>query len=226
MRIGFLVFDQITQLDLTGPLQVFSQAPGYACHLVAGDLTPRPTDGPLTLAPTTTFDAAPAMDMVCVPGGYGVAAAMADEETLDWLKAQATTSRWITSVCTGAFILGAAGLLKGRKATTHWAYHDLLARFGATPLNQRVVFDGPVVTGGGVTAGIDFALEILARESGEATAKTIQLVLEYDPSPRFEGSPDTADGDVLSALNASVYDARRAVMGDAVARAVEKLASR
>jgi cyclohexyl-isocyanide hydratase len=141
------------------------------------------------------------MDMVCVPGGYGVAAAMADDKALGWLKAQAESCRWITSVCTGAFILGAAGLLKGRQATTHWAYHDLLAKFGATPVKQRVVFDGPVVTGGGVTAGIDFALEILAQESGEATAKTIQLALEYDPAPRFEGSPETADGDVLSALN-------------------------
>jgi cyclohexyl-isocyanide hydratase len=224
MRIGFLVFDQVTQLDLTGPLQVFSQAPGYQCHLVAGDLTPRPTDGPLTLAPTATFNTAPAMDMVCVPGGYGVAAAMGDEKALAWLKAQAESCRWITSVCTGAFILGAAGLLKGRQATTHWAYHDLLAKFGATPVKQRVVFDGPVVTGGGVTAGIDFALEILARESGEATAKTIQLALEYDPAPRFEGSPETADGAVLSALNANVYDARRAVMGEAVERAAVTLA--
>lgn len=219
MRIGFLVFDQVTQLDLTGPLQVFSQAPGYQCHLVAGDLTPRPTDGPLTLAPTITFDTAPAMDMVCVPGGYGVAAAMADHKALGWLKAQAESCRRITSVCTGAFILGAAGLLKGRQATTHWAYHDLLAKFGATPVKQRVVFDGPVVTGGGVTAGIDFALEILAQESGEAAAKTVQ----HDPAPRFEGSPDTADGDVLSALTSRVYDARRAVMGEAVDRAVQSL---
>jgi len=223
MRIGFLLFDQVTQLDLTGPLQVFSQAPGYECHLVARDLTPRPSDGPLALVPTTTFDTAPAMDMVCVPGGYGVAAAMTDTAALDWLNAQAGNARWITSVCTGAFILGAAGLLKGKKATTHWAYHDLLAQFGATPVRQRVVFDGSVVTGGGVTAGIDFALDILAAESGERTAKAIQLALEYDPSPRFEGSPDTADSEVLATLKSGVYDARRAAMGEAVARAVKHL---
>lgn len=224
MRIGFLVFDQVTQLDLTGPLQVFSQAPGYECHLVAGDLTPRPSDGPLLLTPTTTFETAPALDMVCVPGGSGVAAAMDDAEALSWLEVQAGQCRWISSVCTGAFILGAAGLLKDRKATTHWAYHDLLAKFGATPVKQRVVFDGPVVTGGGVTAGIDFALDILAKESGEATAKTIQLALEYDPAPRFEGAPETAEGGVLAALKSSVYDARRAVMGEAVARAAAQLA--
>ena len=122
--------------------------------------------------------------------------------------------------------MGAAGLLKGRKATTHWAYHDLLAQCGATPVKQRVVCDGALVTGGGVTAGIDFALDILAKESGEATAKTIQLALEYDPAPRFEGSPETADADVVATLKSGVYDARRAVMGEAVARAVTRWAKR
>ncbi len=219
MQVGFLLFDRVTQLDLTGPLQVFSQAPGYECHLIAPSADARMSDGPLALVPTKTFKTAPALDMICVPGGYGVAAAMGDEALTGWLKHQAPSCRWITSVCTGAFILGAAGLLDGRKATTHWAYHDLLAGLGATPVKQRVVFDDGVVTGGGVTAGIDFALEILARESGEAVAQSIQLALEYDPSPRFSGSPDSAAPQVLSKLQAVVYDARRQVMAEAVNRA-------
>ena len=223
MRIGFLVFDQVTQLDLTGPLQVLSQGPGYQCELVAEDLSPRTTDGPLSLVPTTTFETGGQFDMICVPGGYGVAEAMADRAVLAWLKAQAPRARWITSVCTGAFILGAAGLLKDRRATTHWAYHDLLSLFGARRQSQRVVFDGPLVTGGGVTAGIDFALELMAVESGEDVARSIQLALEYDPSPRFEGHPDRADAEVLQGLKSKVYDARREVMGEAVARAVAAL---
>lgn len=222
MRVGFLVFDTVTQLDLTGPLQVFSQAPGYECELVAEDLQPRQTDGPLTLQPTTTFAAAGAFDMVCIPGGYGVGAAMGDPAVLNWLKSQAGSARWVTSVCTGAFILGAAGLLTGRRATTHWAYHDLLSLFGARREMKRVVHDGEIVTGGGVTAGIDFALEIVAVESGEAVAKSIQLALEYDPSPPHAGHPDRAEKAVLERLTSNVYDARRKVMGDAIAKALSR----
>ncbi len=223
MRIGFLVFDKVTQLDLTGPLQILSQAPGYNCELVAADLRPRSTDGPLTLVPTTPFNESGQFDMICVPGGYGVADAMQDVEALDWLQTQARGARWMTSVCTGAFILGAAGLLKDREATTHWAYHDLLALFGARRLNKRVVFDGPIVTGGGVTAGIDFAVSILAAESGEEVAKAIQLALEYNPEPRFAGHPDRAEPQVVSELSDGVYQQRRQVMGEAVSHAVARL---
>ncbi len=222
MRVGFLVFDKVTQLDLTGPLQVLSQVPGYQCELVSADVEPRATDGPLTLTPTVTFDDAGAFDMVCVPGGYGVAAAMEDGAALAWLQTQALTARWVTSVCTGAFILGAAGLLKGRRATTHWAYHDLLSLFGGRREMKRVVHDGALVTGGGVTAGIDFALEIVAAESGQDIAKTVQLALEYDPDPRHSGDPATADQGVVKALNLDVYDTRRRVMGRAIRTTLSK----
>ena len=222
MRVGFVLFDGVTQLDLTGPLQVFSQAPGYDCRLIAASDKPTTSDGPLPLTPTDTFATAPALDLVCVPGGHGVAAAMRDAALLSWLKDQARQARWMTSVCTGAFILGAAGLLVGRRATTHWAYHDLLVRIGAEPVRERVVFDAPIVTGGGVTAGIDFALRIVAAESGEESARALQLALEYDPAPPFAGAPDKAGDEVVAALRAGIYDDRRAVMRDAcdaVARA-------
>ncbi len=222
MRIGFLVFDKVTQLDLTGPLQVLSQVEGFSCELVAGDLRPRTTDGPLTLVPTTTFETGGQFDMICVPGGYGVADAMGDAEALTWLKTQAGKAHWVTSVCTGAFILGAAGLLRSKRVTTHWAYHDLLALFGARREKQRVVFDGQLVTGGGVTAGIDFALQIVAVERGEDAARRLQLALEYDPQPRHSGHPEFAEPATVQELTSEVYTARRRVMGDAISKALAR----
>ncbi len=203
-HIGFVLFDDLTQLDFTGPLQVLNRIPGVKIHLVARQAGPIKTDcGPFILA-DTGFSDCPQLDLVCVPGGWGVDAAMEDTATLDFLRQQAPGSQFITSVCTGAFVLGAAGLLEGRKATTHWRYHPALARFGATPVKARVVRDGNLFTGGGVTAGIDFALTIVRELYGEALAQAVQLGLEYDPAPPVDaGSPDKAPGPVREAVEGS-----------------------
>lgn len=192
-QIGFVLFDHLTQLDFTGPLQVLSRLPGAQIHLLAKTLEPVTTDGVLTIPPTLRFADCPQLDLICVPGGFGVDDAMQDAELVDFVRRQGAGARYITSVCTGAFILGAAGLLKGRQATTHWAYHDALADTGAIPVQARVVRDGNLITGGGVTAGIDFALTVMAELAGEETARAVQLLIEYDPAPPFSsGSPATA----------------------------------
>jgi cyclohexyl-isocyanide hydratase len=177
---------------------VLSRLPGARVALAAKTMAPVETDVVLTLNPTHTFDDCPSADLLCVPGGFGVDDAMRDEETVRFVKRQAAGAKYVTSVCTGAFILGAAGLLKGKKATTHWAYHDALADVGATPVKARVVRDGNVFTGGGVTAGIDFAFTLAAEIAGVEVAKAIQLGLEYDPAPPFDaGSPEKAPAPVL-----------------------------
>ncbi len=199
--IGFVLFDDITQLDFTGPLQVLSRLPGAQVHLVARNLDPVRTDcGPFIL-PDTAFADCPQLDLICVPGGFGVDAAMGDEATVKFLQKQALGAQFITSVCTGAFLLAAAGLLAGKRATTHWRYHDYLARFGAIPVRDRVVRDGNLFTGGGVTAGIDFAFTIVRDLAGEAVAEAIQLGLEYDPHPPvLAGTPDLASPPVRDAV--------------------------
>jgi cyclohexyl-isocyanide hydratase len=197
-QITFLLFPHVTQLDLTGPAQVLSRLPEARVELVAKTLEPVSTDAGFPLLPSATFETAAPADILCVPGGFGVTAAMEDEATLAWLRSAADRAEWITSVCTGALVLGAAGLLDGYRATTHWASHDYLAAFGAVPVQERVVFDRNRVTGGGVTAGIDFGLALTARIAGEEHARFIQLSLEYDPAPPFDsGSPEKADPAVL-----------------------------
>lgn len=193
MQIGLLVFPDVTQLDLTGPLQVFSSVPGVTVHLVWKRIEPVPSDTVLVFTPTTTFADCPQLDVICVPGGYGTDALVNDIEVLDFLRAQAETARYVTSVCTGALVLGAAGLLKGYRATTHWTAMDCLEPFGAIPTDTRVCIDRNRVTGGGVTAGIDFALTLVADLFDRSTAEAVQLRLEYNPQPPFEsGSPRTA----------------------------------
>jgi cyclohexyl-isocyanide hydratase len=200
-RIGFLLFDDVTQLDFTGPLQVLNRLPGISIHLVARAAGPVRTDcGPFILA-DTAFEDCPQLDLICVPGGWGVDQAMEDAPTLDFLRRQAAGAQYVTSVCTGAFVLGAAGLLAGRKATTHWRYQAALTRFGAEAVQARVVRDGSLFTGGGVTAGIDFALTIVRELYGDDLARSIQLGLEYDPAPPFDcGSPGKASATVLDAV--------------------------
>lgn len=199
--IGFVLFPMVTQLDFTGPLQVLHRLPGARVLILAADLSPVPSDCGLGLMPTETFANCPPLDMICVPGGFGVEAAMQDSELVGFVRRQAAGARYVTSVCTGTFVLGAAGLLEGRRATTHWAYHALLARCGAVPTQGRVVRDGNLVTGGGVTAGIDFALTIAAEIAGEDLARRIQLSIEYDPAPPFSsGHPDRADASVRAPL--------------------------
>lgn len=199
MIISFLLFPDVTQLDLTGPAQVLSRMPGARVQLVARTLDPVPTDAGFALLPTATFDDAASADILCVPGGFGVVPAMEDAATLAWVRDAGAQASWVTSVCTGALLLGAAGLLAGYRATTHWASHEYLAAFGAIPVKERVVFDRNRVTGGGVTAGIDFGLGLVAAIHGEAVARFIQLSIEYDPAPPFDsGSPARADPATLA----------------------------
>lgn len=203
MNIVFILFPNLTQLDFTGPLQVLSRLPGAKIHLAAKTTAPVPSDGVLTFNPTCAFADCPPADVICVPGGFGVDDAILDDELMTFVKREGARAKYMTSVCTGAFILGAAGLLKGKKATTHWAYHDELAKVGAAPVRARVVRDGNLITGGGVTAGIDFALTATAEIAGEDVAKAIQLSLEYDPAPPFDaGSPEKAPASILDAMKA------------------------
>ena len=218
-HIGFILFPNVTQLDFTGPLQVLHRLPDSQVHIISHNLEPVPSDCGLALVPTTTFKDCPPLDLICVPGGFGVEQAMVDPVLIDFLKMQAGQARYITSVCTGAFVLGAAGLLKDKQATTHWAYHSLLAEVGAIPTQGRVVRDGRVLTGGGVTAGIDFALTIVAEIAGQTIAQRIQLSIEYDPAPPFVGgSPQKTPSDILAGL-AGFYAKRNLDFGPAVTEA-------
>src|SRR3569623_950346 len=171
LSIAFLLFPNLTQLDLTGPAQVLSRLGRQTLHYVSKDLGPVPTDSGFSILPTATFADVPAADILCVPGGMGVADVMEDEEALAWVRRVGESAAWVTSVCTGSLILGAAGLLRGYRAATHWAWRDFLPLFGAEPSSERVVFDRNRVTGGGVTAGIDFALALTAAIRGDAHAE-------------------------------------------------------
>jgi cyclohexyl-isocyanide hydratase len=218
-NIGFVIFPELTQLDFTGPLQVLSRLPQSATHIVAKSAEPVPSDCGLGLVPTHTFANCPHLDLICIPGGSeGVAGIINDRETIEFVRRSAAEAKYITSVCTGAFVLGVAGLL--RRATTHWAYTDLLPLVGATYEKARVVKDGNVITGGGVTAGIDFGLSVIAEIAGETTAKRIQLGIEYDPAPPFDsGHPDKAPT-IRSELLSARYDEFRATYRTRIAQAV------
>jgi cyclohexyl-isocyanide hydratase len=201
-HIGFVIFPNLTQLDFTGPLQVLHRLPGATTHIVAKTREPVPSDCPLAIPPTATFADCPPLDLLCVPGGFGVDQAMEDEATLAFVRREAARAKYVTSVCTGAFILGAAGLLKGKRATTHWAYHHLLPRVGAVPVQERVVRDGNTITGGGVTAGVDFAFTVMNEIAGPVLAQTVQLGIEYDPKPPFTGgSPARAPAEIKAAVD-------------------------
>ena len=201
--IGFVIFPRVTQLDFTGPLQVLSRVPGAKTHLVAKDLAPVASDTVLTIQPTTTFADCPQLDVICVPGGLGTDALLNDEETLAFLRKQAQAARYVTSVCTGSVVLAAAGLLDGYRATTHWSAMGYLGQLGAIPEKTRVCIDRNRMTGGGVTAGIDFGLTLAEKLSDRTTAEMIQLTLEYNPAPPFNsGAPDTAPAEVMQRLAA------------------------
>lgn len=222
-RIGLLLFPDITQLDMTGPHEVFTKFPDAEVRLVWKTLEPVKAGGGMRIMPDTTFVDCPQLDLVCVPGGSGMNPLMEDAQTLSFLKKQAAGARYVTSVCTGALVLGAAGLLKGRRAATHWMSREMLADFGATPVAERVVVDGNVITGGGVTAGIDFALRVAAEAFGEDLAKSIQLGIEYDPHPPFSaGSPESAGPAVTERARASAAK-RQAERAAIVARAAARL---
>lgn len=192
-HIGFLLFPHVTQLDLTGPAQILSRIPGARVHLLWKTLDPVMTDVGFSINPTTTFEDCPPLDVLCVPGGFGIGALFGDGGTLAFLRRQGEQARYVTSVCNGSLVLGAAGLLDGYQAACHWMWRGYLPRFGAIPVAERIVRDRNRVSGGGVTAGIDFALALAAELAGEETAKLLQLNFEYDPQPPFDcGSPERA----------------------------------
>lgn len=211
--IVFLLFPGITQLDFTAPAQALSRMPGAVLAGAAASLAAIPTDSGFAIVPTHDFTSAPQADILCVPGGHGVAEALGDAATIDFIARQAAGAAWVTSVCTGAFLLGRAGLLVGKRATTHWGYTQLLPLVGAEHQPGRVVEDGDLITSGGVTSGLDFALTLIARLHGDAVAQAIQLAIEYDPSPPFPGGhPDRALEAVTAGLRAHFYDAAAARM--------------
>ena len=219
VNLVFAIFPNLTQLDFMGPVQFLSRLPGAVVHVAAASLDPVPTDCNVALVPTMTFADCPQGDILCVPGGHGVREALHDGATVPFIAAQAPGARWVTSVCTGAFLLGAAGLLRGKRATCHWGYTQLLHLVGAVHQPARVVEDGNVITAGGVTSGIDFALTLIAREAGEEVARMIQLALEYDPAPPFPGGhPDSSGAERTEALRARVYDEAAEAMRVALER--------
>jgi cyclohexyl-isocyanide hydratase len=222
LSVGMLLFENATQLDLTGAYEVFARMPGTRVSLLASTLEPVRTEWGLTIIPDLALSAAPPFDVICVPGGWGVNALLTDDSLLDCLQAQGESARYVTSVCSGALLLGGAGLLRGYRATTHWMSLDLLTLFGAIPVAERVVRDRNRITGGGVTAAIDFALVLAAELFGESEAQRIQLAIEYDPHPPFHsGSPHSAPAAVRDAVlragEASLAQ-RRAAIEDAVRR--------
>lgn len=220
LNIGFLIFPNMTQLDMTGPYEVFVKFPHSTVHLIWRDLSPVAVGGGMRIVPTTEYGTCPPLDILCVPGGLGVNALLTDGETLDFVRAQSRAAHYVTSVCTGALVLGAAGLLKGKRATTHWMSHEFLAQFGAVPVKERVVVDGNLITGGGVTAGIDFALVLAADMLGDDEARKIQLAIEYDPKPPFDaGSPETAGTPLTEQVRTAAragQEERRLAVGKAV----------
>lgn len=210
LEIGLLAFDGLDQIDLTGPFEVLARLPNATTRIFAKSLEPVRDVRGLRLMPDATLGEAPQLDVLHVPGGYGQEALMDDAETLDWVRHQAAGARCVFSVCTGALICGAAGLLKGKRATTHWSALHLLPLFGAAPVNERVVIDGNLISAAGVTAGIDGALRLAAMLRGDDAARAIQLYLQYAPEPPFDsGTPERAPPAILAAARRAADDITR-----------------
>lgn len=199
MNIAIPIFDQLTALDAVGPYEVLSRLPGARVHFIAQTPGPKRTETEmLALTADRSLSELPHPDVVVVPGGFGTRALMYDETMLSWVRAAHETSQWTTSVCTGALLLAAAGILEGCEATTHWLLLDRLAEYGATPVSRRVVREGKVITAAGVSAGIDMALTLAAEIAGAQLAQAIQLGIEYDPQPPFAGgSTASAPGEII-----------------------------
>jgi cyclohexyl-isocyanide hydratase len=222
-RSGMLIFPSLTQLDLTGPYEILARVPGAEALLIWKTLDPVRSEFGMTITPMATFENCGPLDLVMVPGGVGMNPLLEDEEVLGFLRRQAATARYVVGICTGSLVLGAAGLLRGRRASTHWMSHDLLAPFGAVPVKERVVHDGNIFTGGGVTAGIDVALRVAAEIAGREAAEAIQLAVEYDPCPPFDaGSPERAPKPVLEGV-LSRATARQLDRKERAARAAARL---
>jgi cyclohexyl-isocyanide hydratase len=216
ITIGMLVFPGMQLLDFAGPLDVFDATPGFRPLLVGSGAEPFALRGGMRIAPEAGFDDAPHLDVLFVPGGTGIRGAIENSETLRFLAERGAAASYVTSVCTGSLVLGAAGLLRGYRAATHWRFLDLLALVGAEPVAERIVHDRNRITGGGVTAGIDFALALVAELRGEGLAQRMQLALEYDPRPPFQaGNPATAPAPVVKdvrAVTQRLYDEREALL--------------
>lgn len=211
LQVGILVFPKVQQLDLTGPFEVFASVREMEVRLVWKRVERIETATGLVLTADLAFADCPQFDVLCVPGGVGVNPLMEDEEVLEFLRRQVGGARCVTSVCTGSLVLAAAGLLVGRRATTHWASHDFLARLGAVPVEARVVTDGKVATGGGVTAGIDMALTVVSELLGRQAAEAVQLNLEYAPEPPFSsGRPESASDEVVAMVRERSHASRAA----------------
>ena len=215
MKIGILIFDEITQLDAMGPWEVFARIPGAKVLLVAKKKRPVAAQFGLTLVPHTDIRRCPKLDILCVPGGSGVNGLLLDDAILAFVRRQARHARYVTSVCTGSLVLGAAGLLRGRRAACHWLSLALLAHFGAKPSSRRIVRDGRFITAGGVTSGIDFGLQLAAVIAGRAQARKIQLMIQYDPQPPFRsGTPRQAGRALTNAIirRQRAFQAQRAAL--------------
>ena len=215
MKISMLLYPQLTLLDLMGPLQVWNHWPNADIELVAACLDPVRSDSAATILPTHSFETASnAPDILFVPGGMeGMLAAMADDSTLTYLAERGANARWVTSVCTGSILLGAAGLLRGYRATSHWSVLSILPRFGASAESSRWVIDRNRATGGGVTAGIDFGLALLAELAGEPLARSVQLGMEYAPAPPFvSGTPEEAGAETLGRVSEVFEPLRQALL--------------
>jgi transcriptional regulator GlxA family with amidase domain len=202
MKIACLIFDKFTALDVIGPYEVLSRLPGAEFTFVAKETGPKRADtGVLGLTADGTLAELPDPDLLLVGGGEGNRPMLEDPEILDWLRTADQGTTWTTSVCTGALVLGAAGLLEGKRATTHWAYLDKLREYGAEPVSERYVIDGKLATAAGVSAGLDMALDLVARIAGEDVAKAIQLGIEYDPAPPFDsGAPHKATPELVALI--------------------------
>jgi len=222
--VVFALYPHVTQLDFTGPHEVFSRLPGAECVLASatgGDLE---ADGGIVFSRVGRLADIERCALICIPGGFGTIEAIEDQELLSQVRRLATGASYVTSVCTGSLVLGAAGLLRGKRATSHWAWRETLSAFGAIPDPARVVRDGNVITGGGVTAGIDMALTVMAEIAGKEYAQSVQLGIEYAPAPPFDsGRPELAPADIL-ARTQQRYERVRDARDAAVARAVAHLA--
>jgi putative intracellular protease/amidase len=211
MDIAIPLFDRFTALDAIGPYETLSRLPGARVTFLAAEPGPIATDnGMLKIVAEAAFDDMPNPNIVVVPGGIGSRAMMNDTKLISWVRTAHETTEWTCSVCTGSLVLGAAGLLDGRRATSHWLARDALAGFGAIPTTGRVVRDGNLITAGGVTAGIDFGLTVVAELAGREAAESIQLHLEYAPEPPFDaGTPETAPAAIVDAVRERLAGSRK-----------------
>lgn len=214
IKVGFLIFENMQLLDFAAPFDEFSSVAELDVALIGKTLKPVTTTSGLRITPSHDINTLHPLDVLCVPGGSGINQLLDDESVLDFIRQQAKSVRYLTSVCTGALVLGASGLLKGRKATTHWSAMAYLKDFGAIPIQCRVVVDGNIVTAGGVTAGMDFGLTMIGELLGEKIAKTVQLQMQYDPEPPFDcGTPEKAPTNLVQEMKQKkTYDERREII--------------